>query len=271
MDPAEGAQIGPKRRAGPLTGVAVHFTSAISIIIPRPRVYAMANGGMARMAPAIALPRIGIEPRAAPRDMLRDQGGAGAHVGMVADPHALLPRLAREQPADGRTIMGLGPVPLACMGPPPGWVSGVLMRRALLPPRCGTARRLRRQYPPSQPSGPWRCGGSESAAGGYGAACVRDPTRGRGGPSARPWPSRAVTAPRSPGVAVCSRRWSLSRACHTPGRPDTGRPGHGLGYGTHATRRAHRAGTSGHPGGNAVRSNVCSCRHPITRPSESLS
>ena len=26
MDPMEGAQIGPKRRAGPCTGTAVHFT-----------------------------------------------------------------------------------------------------------------------------------------------------------------------------------------------------------------------------------------------------
>jgi hypothetical protein len=33
MDPMEGAQIGPKRRADPCTGTAVHFTSALFVIV----------------------------------------------------------------------------------------------------------------------------------------------------------------------------------------------------------------------------------------------
>ena len=33
MDPMESAQIGPKRRAGPCTGTAVHFTSTLFVII----------------------------------------------------------------------------------------------------------------------------------------------------------------------------------------------------------------------------------------------
>jgi hypothetical protein len=94
MDPMEGVEIGPKRRAGPCTGRAVHFMSVLFVIIARPLVPAVADGGMARMAPPIALPLISREPRAARRKVLCDQGCAGARVGIVADPHALLPRLA---------------------------------------------------------------------------------------------------------------------------------------------------------------------------------
>jgi hypothetical protein len=125
MDPAEGAQIGPKRCASPLTGVAVHLTLAVSIIIPRPLVHAVADCRVARMAPAIALPLIGIEPRAAHRDVLRDQDRAGARIGMVADPQALLPRLARDQTDDRGTIIGVGPVPFPFIGAPPGRIGGV--------------------------------------------------------------------------------------------------------------------------------------------------
>jgi hypothetical protein len=56
---------------------------------------------MAWMAPAVVLPLIGIEPRAAQRHVLRDQGRAGACVGMVAHPPTLLPGLARDQTDDG--------------------------------------------------------------------------------------------------------------------------------------------------------------------------
>jgi hypothetical protein len=61
MDPAEGAQLGPKRCAGPFTGVAMGLTTAIAIIIPRPLVPAGADSRVAWMAPAIALPLIGVE------------------------------------------------------------------------------------------------------------------------------------------------------------------------------------------------------------------
>ena len=74
MDIMEGVQIGPKRRTGPCTGTAVHFTSALFIIIACPLVPAVADSGMARMASPIALPLIGRDPRAARRKVLRDQG-----------------------------------------------------------------------------------------------------------------------------------------------------------------------------------------------------
>jgi hypothetical protein len=90
MSPTEGAQVRPKRCACPLTGVAVHLTPAISIIIPRPLMDTVANSRRARMTPPVALPFISIRPRAASRDILRDQGRAGARVGMVADPQRSL-------------------------------------------------------------------------------------------------------------------------------------------------------------------------------------
>ena len=73
VDPSEGTQIGPERRACPFTGIAVDLTAAIAIIIPRPFVHAVADRGMGWMAPPIALPLIGIELRAANRNVFRDE------------------------------------------------------------------------------------------------------------------------------------------------------------------------------------------------------
>jgi hypothetical protein len=270
MHPTEGQQIGPKCCACPLTGVTVHLTPAIAITVTRPLVNAVANSRMVRMTSSVALPFISIEPRAARRDVLRNQRSAGARIGMVADPPALLSRLARDQTDDGGTIIGVGPVPPSLIGAAPGRGGGVSRRGAFFPPRCGTAHRLQRRYPPSQLSGPSHRGWPESAAGVYGAASVRVPTRGRGGPSARPWLSRAVAVPRSPDVAVFSRKPSPSRGCNTPHRPGNGRPGNSLGHGRDAAPRARTPGISDRPGGETVRATACRCCHPITRRSESL-
>jgi hypothetical protein len=104
MHSAEGAQRRPKRRTGPFKGVAVHFASAIPVIIPRPLAHAVAHGGMTRMAAAIALPRIGREPRAARMQVLRDQGRAGTRVGMVTAPQALVPRLRQDHALASRIV-----------------------------------------------------------------------------------------------------------------------------------------------------------------------
>lgn len=155
MDPAACAPISPKCRARSLTGVAVHFTSAIASIIPRPLTHAVADRGMVWMTPPGALPFIGIEPRATHRDMLRDQGRTGGRIRMIADPQALLPSLARDHTDDGRAIIGRGAVPLPRVGAPPGRSGGLSMGCAFFPPRGGPARRLRRRCPPSQPSVPY--------------------------------------------------------------------------------------------------------------------
>jgi hypothetical protein len=124
VDPAEGAQVGPQCCARRLTGVAVHFTSAIAIIIPRSLMDAMADCRMGWMTPSVTLPLISIDPCALRRNILRDQGCAGARVGMVAHPPARLPRLARDDTDDGGPIIGVGAVPLPLVGAPPRRISG---------------------------------------------------------------------------------------------------------------------------------------------------
>jgi hypothetical protein len=128
MNPMEGPPIGPKRCARPLTGVAVHLTPAISIIIPRPLMHTVVDSRMARMTLPVALPLISREQRAASREILRDQGRAGARVGMVADPQTLLSCLARNHTDDRGPVMGIGPMPFAFIGAPPGRVGGVRVR-----------------------------------------------------------------------------------------------------------------------------------------------
>jgi hypothetical protein len=145
MNAPKHTQVSPERRPRSLTGVTMDFAAAIAVIIPRPLVHPVADGRMARMAAPIALPLIGIEPRVAHGDVLRDQGGAGARVGMIAHPPALLPRVPRDEADNRWTIVGVGPVPFPFIGTPPGRIRGVAMGRTFFPRRCGTVRRPQRR------------------------------------------------------------------------------------------------------------------------------
>ncbi len=87
-----------------------------------------------------------------------------------------------------------------------------------------------------------QAGGLGGAAAGDAAVCVTRPTRARGAPWARPWPSRAATAQAWPAVAGSSRRRSLSAACRRPRRPDSGRPESALAHGTSAARGGRTGG-----------------------------
>jgi hypothetical protein len=102
----------------------VHLTPAISIIIPRPLMHTVVDSRMARMTLPVTLPLISREQRAASREILRDQGRAGARVGMVADPQTLLSYLARNHTDDRGPVMDIGPMPFAFIGAPPGRVGG---------------------------------------------------------------------------------------------------------------------------------------------------
>src|SRR5688572_22576194 len=173
----EGTQVGTKRRTRALTGVAVHFTLALPISIPGPFAYTMANRGMSWMTAPVALPFISIEQRAPRGDVVSHQVTAGLPVCMVADPPALLARVARDDADDGRAIVGISAVPLALVGAAPGWIRRVRVRRAFFPLRFGTVRRPRRPYHASHRSGRSRSGGLEYAAARYGAVSVTAPIR----------------------------------------------------------------------------------------------
>jgi hypothetical protein len=108
MNAPKDTQVGPERRPCSLAGVTVDLAAAVPIIIPGPLVYAVADGGMDRVAPPIALPLVSIEPRAVRGQVLRDQGGTGTRVGMVTDPPALLARVARDDADDGRPVILIG-------------------------------------------------------------------------------------------------------------------------------------------------------------------
>jgi len=154
VDPAEGTQVGPKRCTRSLTGVAMHFTSAIAIIIPRPFVNAMTDSGMGGMTAPIALPLVGIQQRAASRNVFGDEGTTRPRVCMVAHPQALLARLARDHTDDRGPIVGIGAVAFALIGAAAWRVAGMTMGCAFFPPRSGTAHLPRRWCRPSSLSGP---------------------------------------------------------------------------------------------------------------------
>jgi hypothetical protein len=138
VDPTEGAQVGPQRCARPFTGVAVHFTSAIAIVIPCPLMDAMTDRRMGRVTPSVALPLIGIQPRAASREVFPDELMTRPSVGVVAHPKTLLARLTRDDTDNGRAIIGIGAVPLALIRAPARRIYRVAMRGAFFPPRSDT-------------------------------------------------------------------------------------------------------------------------------------
>jgi hypothetical protein len=160
----EGTQGGPKRRTRALTGVAMHFTSAITSIIPRPFVYAMADGGMGWMTAPVALPFVGVQPRAASRKGFGDEGTARPRVRVVAHPQAWLARVARDEADAGGPIVGRGAVACALIGASTWRVTGIAMGRAVFPPRSGTVRRPQTSCRSSLRLG--RCGSGSSARAG---------------------------------------------------------------------------------------------------------
>jgi hypothetical protein len=270
VNPAEGPQIRPQRRAGPFTGVAVDLALAIPIIIPCPFVHAMADGRVGRMAAVIALPFIGVQERALQRDILGDQVSARTPVRMVAHPKTLLPRLARDHANDGWAIIGIGAVPLPFISASAGRIAGVAMGRIF----SLHSDRVHQPQRQCQPSHRWvrsRSSWLGCAAAAYGDACVRDPIPARGVPWTRPWQCRAATGAKSPGAAGFSQRPSWSAACSSRRRPDNDKPENGLVRGIGAVRSAHSAGITDHADGGAAPARSCRCCHPITRRSESLS
>jgi hypothetical protein len=120
----------------------MHFASAIAIIIPRPFVSTMADGGMNWMTAAVALLFVGVQPCATSWNIIGDERAASPCVRVVAHPKALLARVPRNEADDGGPIVGIGAVALALIGASTRWVTGIAMGRAFFPPRSGRVRRL---------------------------------------------------------------------------------------------------------------------------------
>lgn len=161
-------------------------------------------------------------------------------------------------------------MPLAPIGAPAWRVGGIAMA-CFFPPRSEPTHRLRRLSHASPRSGRSRSCGLESVAAGYGAVSVTAPARGRGGLSARPWPSRGGAAPASLVVAVSWRRSSPSAGDGSHHRPDSGQPEHTLGHETGAVWSAHSGGIQTHMGGGGVPTTSCQCCRPEARRLGTLS
>jgi hypothetical protein len=133
VDPSKGPQIGAERRPCPFAGIAVDLASAITLVIARPFMHAVADSRMGWMTATVALPFIGVAYRARNRDVCRDQviTGGGGRVG--ADSETALARVPRDEADDGGTIVGAGPVPVPLVGSPPGRILGVRMGHAFFP------------------------------------------------------------------------------------------------------------------------------------------
>ena len=94
MDPTKHAEIGAQRRACSLARVAMHFANAVFIVRARPLTLAVTDRPMSGMTAGIAAILIGIEHRAADRNVLIDQFVARPLIGVVTDPEAMLAALA---------------------------------------------------------------------------------------------------------------------------------------------------------------------------------
>jgi hypothetical protein len=145
VDPTEGTQIGAERRSCPFTGVAVDLAAAVPVIIPGPFADAVADRGMGWVTPPVALPLIRIQLCAASRKVFHHERMTSPSVRVVAHPKALLASLTRDDTDDGRTIIGIGAVPLALIRASAGRIRGVAMGGAFFPPRSDTIHPPQRQ------------------------------------------------------------------------------------------------------------------------------
>jgi hypothetical protein len=140
VNTSESTQVGTKRRTRSFAGVAMHFASAIAIIISRPFVDAVADRGMGWMTAPVALPFVGVQPRALRWNIFGNERAARSCVRVVAHPKALLARVPRDDADDGGPIVGIGAVSPALIGASTWWVTGIAMGRAFFPPRSGRVR-----------------------------------------------------------------------------------------------------------------------------------
>ena len=227
MDALKHPRVGPECRASSVAGVALDFAAAIAVIIPRPLVHTVAEGGMGWMAPPIALPLIGMELRAAGRNVFIEEATASPPVRVVAYPKALLTRVARDDVDDGGPIVGRGAMAFALIGTSTWRVTGIAMGRAVFPPRSGTVRRPQTPCGASHQRVRYYSGPSARAGATCAVACAASPTHGLSARWVRLSPYRAAGGPAGRGVGESFQRrcWSAaysSRHTRGNGRPENG-------------------------------------------------
>jgi hypothetical protein len=225
VDAAEGTSGGAKRCPRSLPGMAMHCASAIPVIIPRPGVDTMADRRMGGMTAPVALPCVGVQPRAASRHGFGDERTARLPVRVGAPPEALRTRVACHHADEGGPSMGRRAVACACRGASTWRVAGSGRGRALFPRRAGTARRPPRRCRSSRRSARWRAGGPARAAATCAAVCLIAPTPGLRVRWVRLSPCRAAGVPTWLGVGGSFQRRYGSAVESGRHTPDNGRPG----------------------------------------------
>lgn len=124
MQATKGAQKITQGRACAFTGVTVHFTTAIAIIVARPFTLRMTNGAMVGMNLMVGTPLITGQQGGVLGHTLVEQGMTGRPIGMITDPRPLFAGGAGADTDDGRAIIGIGAMPAALVGAPAGGSSG---------------------------------------------------------------------------------------------------------------------------------------------------
>jgi hypothetical protein len=261
MHPTEGTQVGPEPGASPFTGIPVPLPPAVVIIIPRPFVHAVTDGGMAPMAAPIALPLVGVELGTASRHVVGNEVTARPRIGMITAPKAMFARLPRYHTDDGRTIVGIGSMPPAPLGATAWWVARIAMGGAFFPPRSDTVRRPQRRCHASRRWAPSRPGSPARDAGVYAIACATCLVHGQDARSVHLWPCHGAGAPGSQGVDGSSRTPCRLAGCRSPHRRDNGRRESGLAVETAAARGSYSVGKGTHAGVAGVPTGSGRCCH----------
>src|SRR5258706_11022565 len=140
--PQEGAQARPQ----PFEGVGMHLPDAVAVIIPRPFIAAVTNGGLRTKDRRIAVRLIGEQDSARPRAAM-DGATQGFGFGIGFDPHTNLAGGASHHPNNRRTVIGIATASAALVSSTARWVSRVTRRPAFFPPHSETFRHFRFAYP----------------------------------------------------------------------------------------------------------------------------
>jgi hypothetical protein len=178
VDAAAGPSGGATRGTRARTGMARPGAAAIAVIVPRPFGAPRADRGLGGMTPPVARPGGGVPPRAASRQVVREERTARRQVRVVAPPDALLPGITGTPAEAGGPLGGLGAGACAFLGASTWRSAGIAMGRACVPRRAGRVPPPHRRDRSARRVARWRAGGLARADAPCAAVCVIPPTCG---------------------------------------------------------------------------------------------